>query len=89
MTINQLHELTGNLIQKGLGYKRMGVCIDKESYRSNLENDGVRIFVVDFAEIRNYPIVDPDGGIAVNKDGTEKTKTSLILFGENGQKDKW
>jgi hypothetical protein len=80
MTINKLHKLLGELIAQGYG--RRDVCIDKASFSHNLESDGCVILLVTRGEMRTYHRIDDDGGIATNKDGTERYLTSLVLTGE-------
>ena len=73
MSINELHELTGKLIAEGRG--KLGVTIGKDTFTHPLERDGAVIMPVESAEVRNYEILDDDGGM------TDEHSTSLVLFG--------
>lgn len=82
MTLNQLHKLLGKLIQKGYG--RAEVCIDKPSFRHNLEADGVVYQDICGARAESYEICDGDGFIATRKDGSARMKTGVLLYGIAG-----
>jgi hypothetical protein len=82
MTINQLHKLLTKLIAKGHG--RKAVYVDKGSFRHNLENDGCVILPVDRAAMHSYLILNDDGGVHINSDGTERSRKSLVLIGDAG-----
>lgn len=82
MTINQLHKLLAKLIAQGHG--RKAVYVDKWSYRDNRESDGCVILPVSIARMQTYMLLDDDGGCWENKDGTERTRKSLVLLGESG-----
>lgn len=82
MTINQLHKLLTKFIAQGQG--RKVVHIDKGSYRDNRESDGCVILPVNRASLHCYIMLDEDGGQAYRADGTEVTRTSLVLVGESG-----
>lgn len=82
MTINQLHKLLGKLIEKGHG--RRQVHVDKGSYHHNLEADGCVILPVWRAQVHTYRMLNEDGGWAYKADGTEITRTSLVLIGDSG-----
>jgi hypothetical protein len=80
VTVNQLYKLLGNLVARGHGRRR--VCIDKPSFRHNLEDDGAVILDVSHGEIRSYPLLDGDGWVATKANGEERMITSLVLTGE-------
>jgi len=81
MTVSQLQKYLTTLVLAG--HERRQVCIDKVSFRHNLEPDGCVILEVCAAEMRTYPRIDDDGGIALRKDGTERMLTSVVLFGDS------
>ena len=80
MTVQRLHKLLGQLIEQGHG--RKPVCVDKGSFSSPLENDGVTVFDL---ETVNGPqwlcMADDDGGTKWNKDGSESGRRVVILKG--------
>lgn len=82
MTLNQLHKLLTKLIAQGHG--RKAVYVDKGSYRDNRENDGCVILPVDTGAMHTYRLLDEDGGYWINKDGSERQRTSLVLVGDSG-----
>ena len=82
MTIDKLHKLLTKLIAQGHG--RKNVFVDKWSYRDNRESDGCVILPVSEARLQSYEMLDDEGGCWVNKDGTVRTRTSLVLVGESG-----
>lgn len=82
MTINQLHKLLAKYIAQGHG--RRQVHVDKGSYRHNLEADGCIILPVYRAAIHSYRMLDEDGAWALKADGTEVSRTSLVLIGDAG-----
>lgn len=87
ITVNRLHKMLGKVIANGHG--RAPVCIDKQTFSSNLESDGCCILQVDGVEILWINLADDDGGIAMNADGTERGRTTVVLYGwghePNGQ----
>lgn len=83
MTINKLYELLHKLVVTGHG--RMQVCIDKTTFRHNCEGDGVTILAVEEAELRTHWLDDGDGSPIINRDGSERVRTALVLDGGSGQ----
>ena len=79
MTLNQLHKRLGALIEQGCGRHR--VAIDKASFVDNRESDGCTILPVMAIEDVWIPDADDDGGTAVNKDGTERGRCTVVLGG--------
>lgn len=79
MTINQLHKLTAKLIAQGAG--RRGVCVSKDTFTHPLESDGATILDVEHADLKVFPMLDDDGGSAVDSRGREKTIMALVLEG--------
>lgn len=81
MTVNQLSRLLFNLVETGHG--RKPVCIDKASFTDPRENDGPMILPVCEIELKFVNDADDDGGIAINKDGTERGRTTCVLGGSS------
>lgn len=80
MTVQRLHKLLGQLIEQGHG--RKPVCVDKESFSSPLENDGVSVFDLETVDgPRWIEMADDDGGTKWNKDGSVSGRTVVILKG--------
>lgn len=81
MTVNKLHSLLCALIDEGHG--RKPVCIDKATFTDPRENDGPIILPVCALEMKWVPDADDDGGIAINKDGSERGRTTCVLGGSS------
>lgn len=81
MTIAMLHRLLGAMVAAGHG--RKPVCIDKATFTDPRENDGPMILPVCEMELKWVLDAGEDGGIAVNKDGTERGRTTLVLGGSS------
>lgn len=79
MTLNKLHKLLGELIERGHGRKQ--VLVAKESFRDNREADGCTYLPVCKVDTDWIGLADDDGGMAVNKDGSERGSWSVILGG--------
>lgn len=79
MTIIKLHKLLAALIEQGHG--RKPVCIDKCTFTDPRESDGPMILPVCALDLKWVNDADDDGGIAVNKDGTERGHMTLVLGG--------
>jgi hypothetical protein len=79
MTVARLHKMLGQMIEDGQG--RRPVCVNKESFYSPLESDGVVILDVTEAKAQTITMADDDGGTAWNADGTEKTRKVVVLGG--------
>lgn len=84
LTINQLYKKLGKMI--GEGHGKRYVAVAKDTFRSNLEVDGVTILPAQDCRIVTVFKADDDGGIAINKDGTEKSLTEAVLFGDGDDK---
>lgn len=82
MTLNQLHKRLGKLIEEGFG--RTPVCVSKDTFTDNREGDGVTILPVEGLGVRRINIANDDGGMGMNKDGTERTRMTVILSGACG-----
>lgn len=82
-TVSALHKALGKLIEEGQGRKI--VCVDKESFQHPCEGDGSAV-ILELAGlgIKWVQMADDDGGIKVNKDGTESGRTFLVLAGGSG-----
>lgn len=79
MTVSKLHKILGELVESGQG--RRPVCVNKESFFSPLESDGVVILDVTEATAKTITMADDDGGTAWNADGTEKSRKVVVLGG--------
>ena len=73
MNIQELYEITGQLVKAGKGKKE--VCISKDTFTHPLEADGCKILPVEIAELAGHELMDDDGGM------TDEVKTSLVLYG--------
>jgi hypothetical protein len=80
MTLNRLCKILEELRAEN---GRCRVSIAKESFRDNRENDGCTILMVYGVDVRWINDADDDGGTAVNKDGSERGRTTVILFGDS------
>jgi len=85
-TVAKLHKELGKLIDGGYG--RRIVCVNKESFRHNLESDGCVILDVNGLGIQTIPLIDDDGGTKWNRDGSEACMTVLVLAGGSGANSK-
>lgn len=81
MTITKLYELLHRLVRQGHG--SMAVCIDKDTFRHNCEADGVTILDIQRAEIVAHTMDDGDGCAIINRDGSERLRSSLVLTGDS------
>lgn len=79
VTLNRLCNLLNALRAE---HGRCRVSIAKESFRDNRENDGCTVLMVNGVDVRWIHDADDDGGIALNKDGSERGRTTVILFGD-------
>lgn len=86
MTVNQLHKRLTKLIAEG--FARNPVCVSKTTFTHNCEGDGVTILPVTGVGIRRINIASDDGGTGYNKDGSERTKMTVILSGIAGSNAK-
>lgn len=80
MTVNRLHKRLTELIADGHG--RKPVCVNKQSFQHNCEEDGVVILDLCGLGIVRVPQADGDGGIRINRDGFEATLACLVLVGD-------
>ena len=83
MTVAKLHKLLGKMIEQGYG--RQSVLVNKATFTSNLEMDGVCLLDVCGVIPHVGPYADGDGFTATRKDGTECTMTSVLLYGSSGE----
>lgn len=79
MTVNKLHKFLGEQIAAGHGCRK--VCIDKDTYHHNLEEDGCTVMAVETASAMWVAEADGDGFAATNKDGSEKGSSVVVLCG--------
>jgi hypothetical protein len=80
MTLNKLYRHLGKLIDEGCG--RYQVAVHKPSFVNPCESDGVVILPVEAIECYLVPQSDDDGGTAVNRDGTERLRGTVVLGGD-------
>ncbi len=81
MTVTQLYKILAKEIANKNG--RCRVAIDKATFQSNLESDGVTIMDVHEFETSFINIADGDGGTEVNKDGSERMRLTFVLYGDS------
>ncbi len=79
MTLNKLHKLLGDLIAQGHG--RLPVCVRKDTFTHNLEDDGCVILPVVAASHELVLQIDDDGGTKINANGRESYRQNIVLFG--------
>jgi hypothetical protein len=82
MTLNQLHKIVSAQIAAGHG--RCLVSVDKGSFQHNCESDGCTILALSGVAVGPVAVSDDDGGIATNKDGTERYRKTAVLYGNMG-----
>lgn len=80
-TVASLHKALGKLIEQGEG--RKSVCVDKSSFSDPCESDGVTILDIAGLGIEWIYNADGDGGIKINKDGSESGRDILVLVGSD------
>lgn len=80
ITVARLHKLLGEMVSDGMG--RRPVCVDKSSFCHPLEKDGAVILDVTECRLEAITMVDDDGYPRINKDGTENTRTVIVLGGD-------
>jgi len=79
-TVAALHKRLGELIAAGHG--RKPVCVNKDTFRHPLEEDGA--VILDIAEVQGPIFVcktDDDGGTKFNQDGSEAGIRTVVLRG--------
>jgi len=81
MTVNKLYKELGKLIANGDGRKL--VEVHKATFHHPLESDGCVIIPLESIGIDTFNIIDDNGGHAENKDGSERLRTSCVLYGGN------
>lgn len=79
MTINGLKKILDKLCADGRG--RYAVCVDKDTFRHPCEADGTTILNVETVDFEPVLQSDDDGGIKINKDGTESHRQCLVFKG--------
>ena len=79
MTINKLNKILSAQIANGNG--RRTVYVSKTTFANPLEEDGATILGVEDAEIESFCMLGEDGFPLINADGSERTKTALVLSG--------
>lgn len=80
MTVGKLHKLLGQLVDQG--HARKPVCINKNTFRHPLEDDGAVILGVEAVTGPKWiGNADDDGFTKENADGTESGRMTVILEG--------
>jgi len=79
VTLNKLYRELGKLIDKGHGRKT--VVIDKRTFAHPLEDDGLCMIDVEGVDSAFFRRLDDDGSTALNKDGSERTMSAVVLTG--------
>lgn len=78
-TVNQLHKKLGKLIE--VGYGRAMVVVNKPTFTDNRESDGCTNLPIADCSLTYIYLADDDGGIATNKDGSERGRMMCVLSG--------
>lgn len=81
MTVNALHKLLLEMIANGLG--RCQIAINKDTFTHNL----AEVTMHDICGWQSLPLamIDGDGFAIINKDGSERIRTTVFLYGAAGQ----
>ncbi len=85
-TVKALRDELNQLIYEGHGRKI--VHISKTTFTHNLEDDGCTMLEVAGLGVRSIGILDGDGGTKYRADGTEASRTVLVLAGSDGADSK-
>jgi hypothetical protein len=80
MTIGKLQKLLTAMVENGHGRKR--VCVQKDTFKHILEEDGAVILDVESAGLESFPMMDDDGFTKTLADGTESCHTALVIKGD-------
>ncbi len=81
MTVGKAYKILGKLIAEG--HARKPLCVDKPTFTSALELDGNVILDVDRVDVKSHCMIDDDGGTKFRTDGTECSRTSVVLSGNS------
>lgn len=79
MTLNRLCKILNSLRAQ---HGRCRVSVDKSSFQHNCENDGTVILMVNGVDVRWIRDGGEDGGFVENKDGSERGRITVIIFGD-------
>jgi len=79
MTLNQLHKRLGKLIEEGHGRRK--VCVDKETFTHNCEDEGVVILDVSGVGVETITIMVDDS--TERADGSERLRQTVVLVGDD------
>ena len=82
ITINQLKKILDKQVEAGNG--RLPVCVNKETFKSNLESDGCCILEVCGLRVERIAMLDGDGFTKTTKAGLEVDRKTAVLFGGGG-----
>lgn len=81
MTVRNLHRVLGKMIEAGHGRTR--VLVNKDSFTHPLESDGCVMIDAHHVELKLIPMIDDDGGSALDSKGRERTIKALVIDGGN------
>jgi hypothetical protein len=84
VTLNRLCDILELLRPQ---YGRHRVSVAKDSFRDNRENDGCIILMIVGVDVRWIRDAGDDGGFVINKDGTERGRTTVILHGDSYERE--
>jgi len=87
VTIGKLHKELGKLITKDKKLARKKVVINKRTFTHPLELDGCCMLDVKSIEIKEYNILNDDGGLGHGINDVEKFTSALVLSGEAVSKE--
>lgn len=79
-TVDRLIKRLQALSAAGHGRKR--VIVDKESFTHTCESDGVTMLPLSGVGIESVLNSDGDGGVKINKDGSESRSNVVVLAGD-------
>lgn len=81
MTVNRLHKILSKLIADGEG--RREILVHKLTFNDPCEGDGCVMLPIAGCGVESIYIVDDDGCVATNKDGSERHQRSAVLYGND------
>lgn len=84
MTLKKLHAAMTKLLAEHPCTGRMQVTVNKPTFRHPLEIDGCVYLDVSGVTWDAIYVADDDGGTKMNRDGSERMKTVVVLFGNSG-----
>ena len=81
-TVNQLHAMLGKIIEQGDG--RLPICVNKDTFRDNCEEDGCVILPVNGVRVDMVLQSDGDGGTKTDSKGRECFRRTAVIHGTSG-----